>query len=64
MAVFHYIPLHSAQAGQRFSHFHGEDKFTTAHSERLLRLPIFYNMTDEEIHLVGQSVLEFYQLED
>ena len=42
MAVFHYIPLHSAPAGQKFGRFHGEDKYTTAEANRLLRLPMYY----------------------
>lgn len=40
-AVFHYIPLHSSPAGQQFGRFHGEDKYTTKESERLLRLPMY-----------------------
>ena len=59
-AVFHYVPLHSAQAGSRFSRFHGEDKFTTKSSEQLIRLPIFYGMPESERHHVVRSVLEFF----
>ena len=39
-SVFHYIPLHSAGAGQKFGRFHGEDQWTTRESQRLLRLPM------------------------
>lgn len=60
-AVFHYIPLHSAPAGMKFGYFHGEDVHTTKESERLLRLPLFYNITNEEINHVIQTVKEFYQ---
>ena len=59
-AVFHYVPLHSAQAGSRFSRFHGEDKFTTKSSEQLIRLPIFYGMPESERHHVVRSVLKFF----
>ena len=59
-AVFHYIPLHSAQAGSRFSRFHGEDKFTTKSSEQLIRLPIFYGMPESERNHVVRSVLKFF----
>lgn len=45
MAVFHYIPLHACPAGERFGRFHGEDSVTTCESERLLRLPLFYNLS-------------------
>ena len=59
-AVFHYIPLHSAPAGQAFGRFHGEDKYTTKESERLLRLPMYYGLTDEDIEKVVKSVYDFY----
>ena len=45
MAVFHYIPLHGCPAGEHFGEFHGEDRYTTKESERLLRLPLFYNLS-------------------
>lgn len=59
-AVFHYIPLHNAPAGLRFSRFHGEDVFTTKESERLLRLPIWYGMDEATRAHVVQSVKRFY----
>ena len=61
LAVFHYIPLHSSVAGKRFSILSGEDRYTTQHSERLLRLPLFYNMTNDEANKVIQVVLSFYE---
>lgn len=60
-AVFHYIPLHSAPAGLAFGRFHGEDKYTTKESERLLRLPMYYGLTDEDIEKVVKSVYSFYE---
>jgi dTDP-4-amino-4,6-dideoxygalactose transaminase len=60
-AVFHYIPLHSAPAGLRFSRFHGNDVFTTKESERLLRLPIWYGMDKKTFEYIVQSVLTFYR---
>lgn len=60
-AVFHYIPLHSAPAGQAFGRFHGEDKYTTKESERLLRLPMYYGLTDDEIDAVVKSIYAFYE---
>lgn len=47
MAVFHYVPLHTSPAGQRYGHFQGEDRYTTRDSERLVRLPIWYGVTVE-----------------
>lgn len=61
IAVFHYIPLHSAPAGQAFGRFHGEDKYTTKESERLLRLPMYYGLTDDEIEAVVKSIYAFYE---
>ena len=61
MAVFHYIPLHSAPAGQKFGVFHGEDRYTTSESDRLLRLPMYYNLTDEDINKVIDTVIKFYK---
>ena len=57
-AVFHYIPLHSAPAGIRLGAFVGKDKFTTSESERLIRLPIWYGMTDIERATVVDAVVE------
>lgn len=61
MAVFHYVPLHSAAAGLRFSRFHGADRYTTSESERLLRLPLWYGMSDSERGQVIQAVQDFYR---
>lgn len=60
LAVFHYVPLHSAPAGLNFGCFHGEDRFTTSESERLVRLPLWYGMTDEVRHRVVDSVKAFF----
>lgn len=58
--VFHYIPLHSAPAGDKFGRFHGTDVYTTADSDRLVRLPMYYGMTDAERQQVIDSVLSFF----
>lgn len=60
LSVFHYIPLHSAPAGRRFGRFHGEDKYTTVESERLLRLPLYYGITQENKEKVAESIKDFY----
>jgi dTDP-4-amino-4,6-dideoxygalactose transaminase len=60
MAVFHYIPLHSAPAGLQFGSFYGEDRFTSTESERIVRLPMYYAMTQNELNKVIQSVLGFF----
>ena len=58
--VFHYIPLHSAPAGLKFGRFHGEDVYTTAESERLVRLPLYYGMTQEDRETVIDAVISFF----
>ena len=59
--VFHYVPLHSAPAGQKFGRFHGEDKYTTKESERLLRLPMYYQLKEKDQEQVVKAVKEFYE---
>ena len=59
-AVFHYVPLHSAPAGLRFGRFHGEDRYTTKESERLLRLPMYYNLSESDRQKVIDAVHGFY----
>lgn len=61
LAVFHYVPLHSAPAGLKYSRFHGQDCYTTAESERLLRLPLWYGMgRDSQATIIG-AIEAFYQ---
>ena len=59
-AVFHYVPLHSAPAGKKYGRFHGEDRYTTKESDRLLRLPMFYKLTAEEVEYIVEQVKAFY----
>ena len=61
LTVFHYIPLHSAPAGMKFGRFDGEDSFTTAESERLVRLPMYYGMTGEDVERVISTAKEFLE---
>ena len=60
LAVFHYIPLHGAPAGQKYGEFIGEDKYTTRESERLVRLPMYYNLREEDITYVAELISRFY----
>ena len=59
-AVFHYIPLHTAPAGIKYGRFNGEDKYTTKESDRLLRLPMYYNLQKEDAEKVVQTIKDFY----
>ena len=58
-SAFHYIPLHRSPAGQKFGRFHGEDRYTTKESERLLRLPMFYNLSMEDVEYITDTILAF-----
>lgn len=58
--VFHYVPLHSAPAGRKYCRFHGEDIYTTCESERLVRLPLYYDMTRRDLDYVIETVKKFW----
>ena len=60
LAVFHYVPLHSAPAGRQYGRFAGEDVYTTRESDRLVRLPLYYGLTREDQGRVIAAVKEFY----
>jgi dTDP-4-amino-4,6-dideoxygalactose transaminase len=60
MAVFHYVPLHSAPAAKQFARFHGADVYTTQESDRLVRLPLWYGMDEVMRNRVVQAVNEFF----
>ncbi len=60
LAVFHYVPLHSSPAGRQYGRLVGEDRFTTSESERLVRLPLFYNLQPQELDRIIHVILEFF----
>ncbi len=60
MAVFHYVPLHSAPAGKKYGRFHGKDIYTTKESERLVRLPLFYGLSEDQVDLICDRIKEFF----
>lgn len=60
LCVFHYVPLHSAPAGIKFGRFSGEDKYTTSESDKLVRLPMYYGMKDDDIEKVIDKTLSFF----
>ena len=61
-AVFHYVPLHTAPAGQKYGRFYGEDKYTTKESERLMRLPMYYGLKQEDKEKVVEVIKNFYTI--
>ena len=64
LTVFHYIPLHTSPAGQKFGRFHGEDRYTTRESERLVRLPMYYGLTLDQVDFISGLVKDFFELEE
>lgn len=61
-AIFHYVPLHTSPAGMRYGKFHGEDKFTTKESDRLVRLPLWYGLSLSDAERVVKTVEEFFEI--
>lgn len=62
LSVFHYVPLHSAEAGRKFGRFHGEDVYTTRESERIMRLPMYYSLSMEEAAEVVRALYRFFEI--
>ncbi|MHB9954097.1 dTDP-4-amino-4,6-dideoxygalactose transaminase [Vibrio campbellii] len=60
ISVFHYVPLHSAPAGERFSRFSGEDNFTTQESEKIIRLPLWYGMEEHKVDAVVGAIESYF----
>ena len=60
-SAFHYVPLHSSPAGEKFGRFSGEDRYTTETYERLLRLPMYYGLKEDEVEYICNKIKDFYQ---
>ena len=60
LSVFHYVPLHSSEAGMKYGEFRGEDRYTTKESERLLRLPMYYGLKEQDIIYITNMVHSFF----
>lgn len=61
LCVFHYVPLHSAPAGLKFGRFDGVDEHTTSDSDRLVRLPMYYNISEEDINKIINKTIDFFE---
>lgn len=60
-AVFHYVPLHSSPAGRKYCKVSGELSNTDELSERVLRLPLYYEMNERSVYEVVEKITEFYK---
>lgn len=60
MTAFHYIPLHSSEGGLKYGRFNGQDRYTTLESERLLRLPLYYDLEKEKVNFIIGKIMKFY----
>ena len=61
LTVFHYVPLHTAPAGLKYGRFHGEENFTTRESDRLVRLPMYYALTEDDVNYICECVHEYFE---
>jgi len=59
-SVFHYVPLHSSPAGRKFGRPAGPMTVTDGVSERLLRLPLYYDLTEAEVAGIVAAIAEFF----
>lgn len=61
-SAFHYVPLHSSPAGRRYGRFAGEDVYTTKESDRLVRLPLYYGLSEADRRTVIDCVKSFWRV--
>ncbi|MDE1327134.1 dTDP-4-amino-4,6-dideoxygalactose transaminase [Vibrio aestuarianus] len=61
-SVFHYVPLHSSDAGMEFGYFSGHDQYTTSESEKLLRLPMNFSLTTEQVDFISNAILNYFNI--
>ena len=60
LAIFHYIPLHSSEAGKKFGQFDGDDQYTTKESERLIRLPLYFGIGKESVEKIVTTINGYF----
>ena len=62
LCVFHYVPLHNSPAGLKFGRFDGIDENTTNISDRLVRLPMYYNLSDTDRNYIINKTINFFEI--
>jgi len=60
LSVFHYVPLHTSPMGRMYGYGEGDLKVTEFVSERLLRLPYYYDLKDDEQKYIVESIKEYF----
>lgn len=60
-SVFHYIPLHSSPAGKKFGRSIGDMKYTDRISRRILRLPLYFGISENEVVEVVENIFRFFE---
>ena len=60
-AVFHYVPLHSSEAGLKFSLFSKEDIYTTKESDKLIRLPMYFGLDNKDIEKIIYKIKIYFK---
>lgn len=60
ISSFHYIPLHESKKTRKYYRFNGNDRYTTKESERLLRMPMHYNLTLKNVDYITGVIRDYY----
>lgn len=63
LAVFHYIPLHTSPVGEKMEYERGALPVTESVSERLLRLPFYYELSEDDLRYVVEAISSFYSVD-
>ena len=58
--VFHYVPLHTSPGGVKYGRFDGKDEYTSSESDRLVRLPLYYGISKEDVFSVIDNTFSFF----
>jgi len=63
LVIFHYVPLHSSPAGRKYGRAVGDMKHTNDLSDRLLRLPLYYEIKEEELEWIVEMISHFFRIQ-
>lgn len=60
LTVFHYVPLHNSEFGLKHTKFNGKDRYTSADSDRLARLPLWYGLDSKDVQMITRKIIRFF----